>query len=194
MARNSPFQAPSPSEVHRFLECPIATAVSCDREVPVKFVADHSIFLISVTQSNSSLTIKYGLTKELTALLSNVILQISLPVQKAALVSAIVDGSVSFEGHGIISQSDILSLLGGHTKTDDNYIVNFIIDCYLTLLQQVDGVKLEVITWEEFETVRPPNATLNLHSGRKDLLESDPIPIPCNLSTTEHWFLLAVFP
>ena len=194
MARNSPFQAPSPSKVHRFLECPIKTAVSCDREVPVKFVADHSIFLIPVTQSNSSLTIKYGLTKELTALLSNVILQISLPVQKAALVSAIVDGSVSFEGHGIISQSDILSLLGGHTKTDDNYIVNFIIDCYLTLLQQVDGVKLEVITWEEFETVRPPNATLNLHSGRKDLLESDPIPIPCNLSTTEHWFLLAVFP
>ena len=62
MARNSPFQAPSPSEVHRFLECPIATAVSRDRKVPVEFVANHSIFLI-VTQSNSSLTIKFGLTK-----------------------------------------------------------------------------------------------------------------------------------
>lgn len=55
-------------------------------------------------------------------------------------------------------------------------------------------MKLEVITWEEFENVRPPNAIPNLHSGRKDLLESDPILIPCNLSTTEHRFLLAVFP
>ena len=62
VARNSPFQAPSPFEVHRFLECPIATAVSRDRKVPVKFVANHSIFLI-VTQSNSSLTIKFGLAK-----------------------------------------------------------------------------------------------------------------------------------
>lgn len=62
VARNSPFQAPSPFEVHRFLECPIATAVSRDRKVPVEFVANHSIFLI-VTQSNSSLTIKFGLTK-----------------------------------------------------------------------------------------------------------------------------------
>lgn len=55
-------------------------------------------------------------------------------------------------------------------------------------------MKLEVVTWEEFENVRPPNATPNLHSGRKDLLESDPILIPCNLSTTGHRFLLAVFP
>ena len=50
------------------------------------------------------------------------------------------------------------------------------------------------VTREEFETVWPPNATPNLHSGRKDLLESDLILIPCSLSTTEHWFLLAVFP
>ena len=55
-------------------------------------------------------------------------------------------------------------------------------------------MKLEVITWEEFENVRPPNATPNLHSGRKDLLESDPILIPCNLSMTEHRSLSAVFP
>lgn len=47
-------------------------------------------------------------------------------------------------------------------------------------------MKLEVITWEEFENVWPPNATPSVHSGRKDLLESDPILIPCNLSTTEH--------
>ena len=80
MAKNSPFQAPSPFEfeVHHLLECPIATAVSSDEEVPVKFVADHSILYISVAQSNCSRTVKYGLTKELTALLSNVILQISL--------------------------------------------------------------------------------------------------------------------
>ena len=194
VARNSiPFQTPSPSEVHHLIECPIPTAVSSDGEVPVKFVADHSILYISVAKSNSSLTIKCGLNKELTVLLSNVILQISLPVQKAALVSAIVGGSVSFEGHGIISQSDILSLIRGHAKPEDNYIVNFIIDCYLTLLQQVEDVTLEVISWEEFETVRPPNAIPNLHSERKDLLESDLILIPSNLSTTEHWFLLAVF-
>ena len=117
----------------------------------------------------------------------------TLPPHKTDLVAAILDGYVSLNGKGIISPSDLNSLQGGNMVEEDNYLTNFRADTYFEITQaaRADGSKVVVFPWEAFEK----SAIKLLFTRAADtLLEQDIILARCCPITTDHWFLIAVFP
>ena len=141
---------------------------------------------------SSTIDVEYGLPPELVTKFSCSV-PFTLPPHKTALVAAILDGYVSFNGKGIISPSDLNSLQGGNMVEEDNYLTNFIADTYFEITQaaRADGSKVVVFPWEAFEK----SAIKLLFTRAEDtLLEQDIILAPCCPITTDHWFLIAVFP
>ena len=70
---------------------------------------------------SSTIDVEYGLPPELVTKFSCSVPFTLLP-HKTALVAAIFDGYVSFNGKGIISPSDLNSLQGGNMVEEDNYL------------------------------------------------------------------------
>ena len=139
-----------------------------------------------------TIDVEYGLPPELVTKFSCSV-PFTLPPHKTDLVAAILDGYVSLNGKGIISPSDLNSLQGGNTVEEDNYLTNFIDDTYFEITQaaRADGSKVVVFPWEAFEK----SAIKLLFTRAEDtLLEQDIILAPCYPITTDHWFLIAVFP
>ena len=141
---------------------------------------------------SSTIDVEYGLPPELVTKFSCSV-PFTLPPHKTALVAAILDGYVSFNGKGIISPSDLNSLQGGNMVEEDNYLTDFIVDKYFEITQaaRADGSKVVLFPWEAFEK----SAIKLLFTRAADtLLEQDIILAPCCPITTDHWFLIAVFP
>ena len=92
---------------------------------------------------SSTIDVEYGLTPELVTKFSCSV-PFTLPPHKTALVAAILDGYVSFNGKGIISPSDLNSLQGGNMVEEDNYLTDFIVDKYFEITQaaRADGSKV----------------------------------------------------
>ena len=101
---------------------------------------------------SSTIDVEYGLPPELVTKFSCSV-PFTLPPHKTALVAAILDGYVSFNGKGIISPSDLNSLQGGNMVEENNYLTNFIVDTYFEITQaaRADGSKVVVFPWEAFE-------------------------------------------
>ena len=141
---------------------------------------------------SSTIDVEYGLPPELVTKFSCSV-PFTLPPHKTDLVAAILDGYVSFNGKGIISPSDLNSLQGGNMVEEDNYLTNFRADTYFEITQaaRADGSKVVVFPWEAFEK----SAIKLLFTRAADtLLEQDIILARCCPITTDHWFLIAVFP
>ena len=145
----------------------------------------------STGPTTASITLGYGLPPELSATFSSRS-TFTLPANEAAIIAAILDGRVKFQGKGIITGSDLNSLQGGHVREEDNYLTNFVIDTYLEILQAArpGGLEVAVFPWEAFGK----SAVKLLLTGKGKLLEQDIILAPCNPPGSMHWFLIAVFP
>ena len=74
------------------------------------------------------------------------------------------------------------------------WLSNFVIDEYLSLIQSSVSTKMNVLTlsWELFEKRKID--TIANYLTKKNALNQDLILIPCNPVHLSHWYLLAVFP
>jgi len=139
---------------------------------------------VSTVSSNASVNVNFGLPPILNAKFSNPG-HIDVAPYNAQLVAEIINEQIRFNGKGIISTDDLSSLKGGHSKPEDNFLNNFIVDSYLQLLQAANP-GIAVISWEHFE-----KSSLSQQQV-KGILDHDLIIVPCNPVTCKHWFLLVV--
>jgi len=115
------------------------------------------------------------------------------------LVEMIANEKIPFGGDQLITNVDIRSLYGNSPSIQGRWLSNFVIDGYFKLLKtslhSSNDLKVEVLSWEEFErsvgSTRPIDTILQ---GKEKLLEQDLILIPCNTQGSLHWFLLVVYP
>lgn len=66
----------------------------------------------------------------------------------------LVDGQVDFKENGIIHQIDLLALSGCQPTSEGNYLTNFVIEWYLSLIAKkssYQGKGVEWLGWECFE-------------------------------------------
>ena len=89
---------------------------------------------------------------------------------------------------------DLQSLFGNFGKQEDNWLSNFVIDEYLSLIQSSVSTKINVLTlsWELFEKGKID--TMANYLTKKNALNQDLILIACDPVHSCHWYLLAVFP
>ena len=109
-------------------------------------------------------------------------------------VDSIMSGLTSFGGGSLINLNDLQSLFGNFEKQEDNWLSNFVIDEYLSLIQSSVSTKMNVLilSWELFEKRKID--TIANYLTKKNALNQDLILIPCNPVHLSHWYLLAVFP
>ena len=104
-----------------------------------------------------------------------------------------MNGLISFGGGSLINFNDLRGLFGNSEKQEDNWLSNFVIDTYLSLIQSGDTkINLLTLSWELFE--KGKTYTIASYLTTKNALNQDLILIPCNPIQSSHWYLLAVFP
>ena len=113
----------------------------------------------------------------------------NVPLHTSCLVDGILSGHIKFQGNHIIDDHDLKSLIGGHKNSKENYLTNFVIDEYLSLLKATSR-KVSVISWEVFHKF----VVKRIFAKKENLLTQDLILVLCNSPNTEHWYLLVVFP
>ena len=110
----------------------------------------------------------------------------------------IVNEKLPFGGDPLITNADIRSLYGNSTSIQGRWLSNFVIDGYLKLLKSSlhpsNNLKIEVLSWEEFQRSVGTRLIDTILQGKKKLLEQDLILTPCNTQGSLHWFLLVVYP
>ena len=76
-----------------------------------------------------------------------------LPQYIVTQVDSIMSGLISFGGGSLMNLDDLQSLFGNFGKQEDNWLSNFVIDKYLSLIQSSVSTKINVLTlsWELFE-------------------------------------------
>jgi hypothetical protein len=111
------------------------------------------------------------------------------------IVDMIINGKLPFGGSQLITGLDLQGLYGSSPSSQGKYLSNFIIDEYLRMLSiQPGNLKVEVLTWEEFERSVGNKPAHAIVQGKADLLDQDLILVPCNRWGSQHWLLLAVYP
>ena len=114
----------------------------------------------------------------------------NLPLHSSCLVDGILSGHIKFQGNGIIDDNDLKSLTGGHANSEENYLTNFVIDEYLTILKATcTAKKVSVISWEVFEKC----SVKRIFAEKENLLKQELIIVPCNPANSAHWYLLVAF-
>lgn len=73
----------------------------------------------------------------------------NVPLPTSCLVDGILSGHIQFQGNHIIDDHDLKSVIGGHKNSKENYLTNFVIDEYLSILNATSR-KVSVISWEVF--------------------------------------------
>jgi hypothetical protein len=119
------------------------------------------------------------------------------PDHREPLLKCLLNGSVEFKGSSILDDRDIQSLYDCKACNEENYLTNFTIEAYLSLVSSAavaKGVKVEYLGWELFERGFSKSPVKELLKGKAPLLEQDLILVPGNPGKSEHWFLLAVRP
>lgn len=106
----------------------------------------------SEEESFNSISIKidYGLPPSMPIKFDSIRSLYDVPLHTSCLVDGILSGHIKFQGNGILDDHDLKSLIGGHRNSKENYITNFVIDEYLTILKATTK-KVSVISWEIFE-------------------------------------------
>ena len=126
-------------------------------------------------------------------------IKFQLPHHPECYVSAILDGSIKFQGASLISNEDLKALHGVPLpkNSKENWLSNFVIDEYLCVLTSesvTNGTFIKTLSWETFEKgvgIVPSNRIVE---DAKELLLQDAVLVPCNEPKCEHWTLLAVLP
>ena len=114
-------------------------------------------------------------------------------------VNAVLDDTIKFQGVSLISSEDLLALHGVPFPNDprENWLSNFVIDEYLSLLRSEcpkNGTSVETLLWEIFDKGVGNVSAKTLLKGKEELLLKDAILVPCSDPKEKHWVLLAVFP
>lgn len=141
-------------------------------------------------KTTDALRIQFGLSSNTSKVL-NVEDTCVVPKYREALINCLVDGSVIFEGSksSIVDKGDLCNLYGQSAEDKDNYLSNFTIEAYLSLISkdpQEKGAKVEK------GLGRDP--VQELLKRKPPLLQQDVVLVPCNPGKSEHWFLLTVHP
>ena len=150
------------------------------------------------TTNTAKIYIDSGLPQTLITQVNDICSDFDILPHNEHLVEMIVNEKLPFGGDPLITNADIRSLYGNSTSIQGRWLSNFVIDGYLKLLKSSlhpsNNLKVEVLSWEEFQRsvgTRPIDTILQ---GQKKLLEQDLILIPCNTQGSLHWFLLVVYP
>ena len=119
--------------------------------------------------------------------------------QLECYVNAVFDGSIKFQGASLITSEDLKALIGASSpkNSKDNWLSNFVIDEYLSLLKSEcakNATVIETLSWEVFEKGIGNVSANTILKGSVELLPQDAVLVPCNDPKSEHWILLAVFP
>ena len=139
-------------------------------------------------------SIQPGLPKEFVSVLNNICPNFSVLAHNNLLIEMIVNGDIAFGGNGLINGADLKALYGRGPSSESKWLSNFFIDTYLELVKSsANGLKIEVLTWEEFDRGVGNKSAAEITKGKGPLLEQDMIFVPCNQQSL-HWHLLAVFP
>ena len=141
-------------------------------------------------------SIQPGLPKEFVSVLNNTCPNFSVLAHNHLLIEMIVNGDVVFGGNGLITRADLEALYGSSPSSEAKWLSNFVINAYLQLVKSMSsacGLKIEVLSWEEFERGVGNRPAAAIAKGKGQLLEQDIIFVPCNQQSL-HWYLLAVFP
>ena len=138
-----------------------------------------------------------GLDPSITSKISVQETSCSFPKHKQPLLHYLLEGTAKLNDGSIIDETDLEALLGGHTLDEDNYLSNFIIEAYVSLLinNMSTKSKVDVIEWEKFEKgIGGSKPVKKVLKGKAPLLAQDVVLVPCNADQSEHWFLLLVLP
>ncbi len=138
-------------------------------------------------------SIQHGLPKEFVSVLNDICPSFSVLAHNNLFIEMIVRGDIAFGGNGLITEADLEALYGEGTSSESKWLSNFVIDAYLELVKSsASGLKIEALSWEEFERGIGKKPAVEIAKGRP-LLEHDIIFVPCNHNSL-HWYLLVVFP
>lgn len=139
-------------------------------------------------------SIQPGLPKEFVSVLNNICPNFSVLAHNSLLIEMIVNTGIAFGGNGLINGADLKALYGRGPSSESKWLSNFVIDAYLELVKSsARGLKIEVLTWEEFDRGVGNKSAAEITKEKGPLLEQDMIFVPCNQQSL-HWHLLAVFP
>ena len=140
--------------------------------------------------------VEYGLDHEISTVFATVD-TCTFPHYKEPLINFLVDETASFKGSKLIDQKDLLGLIGGNTRDEENYLSNFIVDEYLEVLvteANSQGLKADTIGWVTFEKMVGVKAANYVLKGKAPLLEQDIVLVPLNPGQSKHWSLLVAEP
>ena len=135
-----------------------------------------------------------GLPKEFVSVLNNICPSFAVLAHNNLFIEMIVHGDIAFGGNDLITGADLEALYGMGPLSESKWLSNFVIDAYLELVKtSASSLKIEALTWEEFERAVGKKPAAEIAKGKDPLLEQDMILVPCNHHSL-HWYLLAVFP
>ena len=140
-------------------------------------------------------SIHSGLPKEFVSVLNNICPNFSVLAHNNLLIEMIVNGEIPFGGNSLINGADLNALYGRGplSSSESKWLSNFVIDGYLELVKSESGLKIEVLTWEQFDRGVGNKSAAEITKGKGPFLEQDMILVPCNPHSL-HWHLLAVYP
>lgn len=148
------------------------------------------------TATFSAIHLHYGLPLESCTQFQQS-LTLVLPDHKSALVNSLVEGRVGFKGNSLIDMGDLVALRGCQPTSQENYLTNFVIEGYLSLIAKegsLQGKEVEWLGWECFEKAVGRQPAAEILKRKAPLLAQDIILVPCNPGQSKHWFLIAVLP
>ena len=98
-------------------------------------------------------SIHSGLPKEFVSVLNNICPNFSVLAHNNLLIEMIVNGDIAFGGNSLINGADLKALYGrGHlSSSESKWLSNFVINGYLELVESESGLKIEILTWEQFD-------------------------------------------
>ena len=139
--------------------------------------------------------VQSGLPNKFTSVFSDICSELVVQPYNNLLLEMIVNDELPFGGSPLITSEDLRGLYGISSSSQGRWLSNFIIDAYLGLLKATvnEGLKVEVISWEQFERGVSNIPADTILQGQV-LHGLDLILVPCNSQMSKHWFLLVVYP
>ena len=92
-------------------------------------------------------------TKEFVSVLNNICPNFSVLAHNNLLIEMIFNGDIAFASNSLISGADLKALYGRGplSSSESKWLSNFVIVGYLELVMSESGLKIEVLTWEQFD-------------------------------------------
>ena len=119
--------------------------------------------------------------------------QFVLPHHIQMLVEDLLSSDIPFKGITLLNFQDLKELSGRGAKSSDNWLSNFVIDEYLSLISSQAASNVKTVPWEKFDTYSDEKIAEELE-GNGSFNEHNLIILPCNPGRSHHWFLIAVLP